>query len=138
MDGIEMPVNFRTVGDILIAQKSKMMAANLLRVRHDLLCLLGQVFSEQPNPAIALLIRKEKITSRCRGKMQPIPRGLPPNLVPSDVEPFGDLLAQASLQFIPTHVGQARPESSSAERHTQILSSTSRYTPRELKKIIEA
>src|SRR5271155_2269631 len=126
---VEMPINFGAVIEILVSQESKTVDANLFRFRYDVLRLAGQIFLQKANAVGKIIGGKEKPSRSSAGGTQSVSARLQPHSAEGGVEPLGNLLAHASLEFVPTHMGQTRPESSSGNRHKQSLSSTSRYTP---------
>src|SRR5579863_3913579 len=124
-----MPVDFGTVIYVRVPQEPETMVANLICLRHDLRRLMRKMFAQEGNSPGNLARRKKEIPWRYGGETKSVPARLQPDPTQGDVEPLGNFLVHASLELVPTHVGQTRPKASSGEGHIQILSSSSRYTP---------
>src|ERR1700680_4432107 len=134
---VEMPINFGTVVEGPVSQQSKTVAGNLVRLRHNVLRLARQMLSNKANAFWDFICRKEKAPRRPGRTCYSIPARVQPQPEQGDVDPLGDFLAHTSLEFVPTHVAQAGPESSSGESHNQSLSSSSRYTPIGVEEVVE-
>ncbi len=108
VDAVQVPVDLGAIIYRVIAQQTKMMAADIVSLVQDFQGLVGQMLAKESGAILRFAVREEKFGPVRQTSLDANGRRWPAQSMAGEVDLLVEFLSSARADFLPVHVRQSR------------------------------